>query len=390
VKLRLLVPAAALAALAGVSPASIARATVVPPASLNFGVELDQQSLRSGAEPNCTPSPLELGQAVATTGSADMSCTVTIKQSAAALSGTVSNAELAESDPGFDSGSLAMKCNMDQQVTTKMTITRTGAEMTSFSGKTSQACSWKMTFADAKSSTLAGTMEANGTLGSKDGSIDGDSVSIALALKVYMTQGTGAFAGYTGGGAFTRTESIDLDLPSSGGSSTPTPQPEGDALQSFCSQNGISPCTTASLSQFCQANPSKCSAPPGASSQSARSGRVASSGVRSFAEASALTLSLKKSSGAVRIISPAPPTGQPKAAATVTKSTRIQIVATKGANCQVKTNKGKVVAVKRITSDGTTTLKPKSGSLKGATSIRAFCKVGKKSISSNAVKIKSK
>ena len=103
-----------------------------------------------------------------------------------------------------------------------------------------------------------------------------------------------------------------------------------------------------------------------------------------------MTLSLKKGAGAVRILSPAPPAGQPKATATVTKSTTIELAATPGASCQVKTNKGKVVATKKVPSSGNVVLKPKSGSMKGASSIKAFCKVGKKSISSNSVKIKAK
>lgn len=101
-----------------------------------------------------------------------------------------------------------------------------------------------------------------------------------------------------------------------------------------------------------------------------------------------MTMKLKKGVGAVRIIGPAAPTGQPKAAATVKASTKIEIVATPGAKCTVRTNKGRIVATKTVTSASLTVLKPKSGSYRGATSLRASCKIGSATIQSNVVKIK--
>lgn len=152
----------------------------------------------------------------------------------------------------------------------------------------------------------------------------------------------------------------------------------------FCTTNGINPCTQSTVQQFCMSNPTACAS---LASQSVRSAGLLSA-VRAFSEGDSMTMKLKKGAGAVRIIGPAAPTGQPKAAAVVKASTKIELVATPGAKCTVRTNKGRVVATKTVTSAGLTVLKPKSGSYRGATSVRASCKIGSATVQSNVVKIK--
>lgn len=393
VKLRRVISAAAILVAIPVAGAPASASVSVPSGEMGFEVEIDIPT--ETPQPDCTPSLTDIGLQLMTGGSADVTCKIGINANDQRSTGTVSNAELAESDPGFESGTLAQTCDVKQNVETAMTVSRSSTTMKSFKGQVWQACTWRMAFPDAKKSTMSGTIEVNGSLGSDDGSVEDDAVEIAFTAKVFVVSGTGVFAGYTGTGEITRQDSIDLGMMQGGGDDgDDQPTPSGGteaAMQQFCATNNISPCTSSGLAQFCQANPTKCAA-PGASAQrvSASAVKFAARSVRSMSTQSTMSLSLKKGAGAVRILSPAPPAGQPKAAASVTNSTRIEIVATPGATCQIKTNKGKVVVSKKVTSAASTVLKPKSGSMKGATSLRAFCAVGKKSISSNVVKVKVK
>ncbi len=376
------------------SPASAS--VSVPSGEMGFEVELEMPT--QTPTPDCTPGITEIGMQIMTGGSADMTCKTTMVSSDQASTGKVSNPTLAAADPGFASGSLAQTCDGNQQVETAMTVSRTSSTMKSFKGQVWQACTWKMEFPDVQKSTLTGTIEMNGALGSDDGSVVDNKVQMSFTAKVFVVAGTGAFAGYTGSGEMTREETVDLGLARAGGGggSTPstTPPPTGGtdaAMQQFCTANGISPCNQTTLGQFCTANPARC-AQQSVSSQraSVSASRVASQSVRAFASETTMTLKLRKSAGSVRILSPAPPAGQPNAAANVTNASRIELAATPGASCQVKTNRGRVVASKKVPSSGSVVLKPKSGSMKGASSIKAFCKVGKKSVSSNSVKIKAR
>lgn len=396
VKLRRAVPAIAVVLAFPVVGSPASASVTVPSGEMGFEVELDMPT--QTPTPDCTPGITDIGMQIMAGGSADMTCKTTIVSSDQASTGKVSNPTLAAADPGFAAGSLAQTCDGNQQVETSMTVSRTSSTMKSFEGKVWQACTWKMEFPDAQKSTMTGTIEMNGTLGSDDGSVVDNAVQMSFTAKVFVVSGTGAFNGYTGGGEMTREEMVDLGLARAGGGggSTPstTPPPTGGtdaAMQQFCTANGISPCNQTNLGQFCSANPARC-APRSVSSQSAgvSAARVVARSVRAFASETTMTLSLKKGAGVVRILSPAPPAGQPTGTANVTKSTRIEIAATPGASCQVKTNRGKVVAARKVPSSGTVVLKPKSGSMKGASSIRAFCKVGTKSISSNLVKIKER
>ena len=396
-KLRRVTPAIAVVLAIPVLSTPASASVSIPTGEMGFEVELEMPT--QTPTPDCTPGITDIGLQLMTGGSADMTCKTTITANDQASTGKVSNPSLVAADPGFASGTLAQTCDMNQQVETSMTVSRASTTMNKFSGKIWQACTWRMEFPDSQKSTMTGTIEVNGGLGSNDGSVVNNAVQVSITANVFVVGGTGAFAGYTGTGSMTRDETVDIGLARAGaggggGGSTPTPTPTGGtdaAMQQFCAQNNIAPCSQTALGQFCAANPSKC-ASPGASSQSAgvSAARVVAQSVSASASETTMTLSLRKSAGAVRILSPAPPAGQPTAAANVTSVTRIEVAATPGASCEVKTNRGRVVATRKIPSTGTAVLRPKSGSMKGATSLRAFCKVGKKSISSNSVKIKAK
>lgn len=100
-----------------------------------------------------------------------------------------------------------------------------------------------------------------------------------------------------------------------------------------------------------------------------------------------MNLTLVKSAGSVRIISPLPTAGTK--AAKVSNKTKVKIVATKGAVCTVKSNTGKVVGTATSKdSSKAITIKAKKGSLAKAKSIQATCTLGGKKFSSAKVKVK--
>jgi hypothetical protein len=405
-----------------VIPGGSVRAAEIPASPMDFQVSIDGRGM--GSQPDCDPSPEEIGSKMMGGGSIDMTCVIDETTSNAESGGTVSNPTLAESDEGFNDGVINQTCDMDQELQMVMKIGMGENKMTKFKGKMFQACAWTMEFADAESSTLSGTMEMNGVMGSDDGTVADGMVTMTMAMKVYMVDGTGIFEGYTGGGEFTRTESMDMMGGGMGGGGGPggdsggAPQegqvPSGDMtgppadgstgptgpvqmpkeVLDLCAKNNLNPCDQQNIAKFCQKNMSACSSIMQQMKQSVSSfGRVAAfrsvnSAVRKFAEENAMTMQLKKGAGAVRILAPAAPTGQPKAPAVVKATSKIEIVATEGANCAIKTNRGKTIAAKVISSSDLTELKPKAGGFVGATSIKAVCKIGSATVSSNVVKVK--
>ena len=119
---------------------------------------------------------------------------------------------------------------------------------------------------------------------------------------------------------------------------------------------------------------------------------VAKSSVADFAASDNNKMSLKlvKSPGGVRILSPAPAPGSPKAAAKVTASTKVKVTAPVGATCVVKTNTGKVVGVGKVSGKySLVNVAPRARSYAFATSIVSTCKTKTgKVLTSNRVKIK--
>jgi hypothetical protein len=335
-------------------------------------------------QPNCNPDIVSIGTSLIS-GQTSVSaiCKFNASGSQQSASGTVSNPSLATSlsDNGFNNGTLEILCDFKQEVDVSLDIARTGSTLKTFSGVVFQACTFKMSFTDAKSSSLTGTIEVNGKLGSADGTVSNGVIDIGINAKVFGTSGTGAFEGYVASGTFSQSQ--EITIPSTPGNvSQPTEAPpSGSAsdLQAACTALGVSPCTQSALTTYCTANPTKCVRPS--------SVRSMSSGVRAFATDENMTLTLVKKAGAVRILTPAPAAGSPTAAALVKSNTRVRILATKGAVCTVKTNTRKVVG--KATSKGNAiNIKPASNAYKGAKTLQASCQTKTGKFTSNKVKIK--
>lgn len=362
----------------------------------DFVVNISPASVVEGKMPDCTPSIVEIGmQLMSGSTSVTASCVVNNKSASATLSGSASNASLVTStgDSGFSNGTISATCSTDDTVNLNLTLSRTDTTLNTFSGVTFEACSFAMTFTDKKASSLVGTIEVNGKLGSADGSVANNVASVDITASVYVTQGTGIFAGYAGGGDFEQTQSIDLSAGRTGGGTGGGGTGGGnDALQTFCTAHNVTPCTQEGLQTFCS-NPDNFAACSTLQPQSVSGTalRVRSASVRASAtsNASTMRLTLSKSTGKPRVLSPAPAPGNPTAAAKVGAKTKIVIAAVTGSKCTVKTNKGKVVGTATSSGKfGRATVTPKSGAYKGASSIVASCKKGSKTVTSSKVKIK--
>jgi hypothetical protein len=391
---------------AGLVSGNASAGVPIPPISGDFVVEIVPPGApKPGVTPDCDPNLLTIG-ATLMGGAASVTaqCEYNVSGSQESSTGTVSNPSLATStgDSGFTKGSLKLVCDFNQSVDITMSIARTGSELKSFAGTVLQACSFTMTFTDAKSSTLSGTVEVNGKLGSDDGSVSGGKIAIGIEAKAYVTSGTGTFAGYVGDGTFSQNQEIEIpSAPSgSGGSAAPSAPPSsGDGTgtgqtqaQALCAANGITDCTTPGITAWC-----------GNGSPSAdrfavclqfrnlvqsQSVRAFSSRVRAFATQSSMDLNLVKKAGAVRILTPAPAAGSPTAVAKVKATTKVRLAATVGATCTVKTNKGKIVG-KGVSRGASLSVKPAAGSYVGAKTLQATCKAKSgQSFTSNKVKIK--
>ena len=350
--------------------------------------------------PNCDPNLLTIGATLmGGAASVTANCTFDSSGTQKSVTGTASNPALATStgDAGFNKGTLNLLCDFDQEVDIQLEISRSGSNLKNFTGVVLQACSFTMSFADAKSSTLSGTVEVNGKLGSDDGSVSGGVVAISIDAQVFVTGGTGEFDGYVGGGTFTQAQDFKIpSAPNSGGSSpTPTTPSSGAGTgtgqtkaQAFCAANNIADCTEAGITAWCTTNPSmiqSCLALRSSVSSSAV--RAFSSRVSAFAAASSMKLELVKKPGAVRIITPAPEAGSATAPAKVKTNTKVRIAATKGAVCTVRTNTGKVVG--KATSKGNAvSVKPSANAYKGAKTIQVSCQTKGGKFTSNKVKIK--
>ena len=406
-----------LAAALGASAAGIVAqgaSAATPPATIpgDFTIDIVPPGApEPTTTPDCDPDFLTIGATLmGGAASVTANCEFDSTGTQQAATGTAANAALATStgDAGFNKGTLSLLCDFEQEVDISLDIARSGSTLKTFSGVVFQACTFTMSFTDAKSSTLTGTVEANGRLGSADGTVSGGVISISIDAKVFVTGGTGQFDGYVGGGTFSQAQDVTIpSAPSSAGGGTggsapmpnaPTATPPSTVpssvnsqLQAFCDSNGISDCTPAGLTTWCSAaatNPSR--AQPCSLLQSmvqARSVRAMSARVQKFAAESSMTLELVKKPGAVRILSPAPAAGSATAPAKVKTTTKVRIAATKGAVCTVKTNTGKVVG--KATSRGTAVnIKPSANAYKGAKTIQASCQTKTGKFTSNKVKIK--
>lgn len=349
-----------------------AAAQQAPPNPGDFVVALQPAGAPSTEPPDCDPALSTIGPTTAFPVLAR--CTDTTAATGQTQRGTASNPTLAAStgDPGFTNGTVTAVCDITQTYAFTLEITATGSTMQRFGGTFFQACAFQLVFADAQQSTLSGTIEANGRLGGADGAVVGNAVQVDVDAKVFVTGGTGAFAGYVGSGSFAQTETIDLSAPAGGGGGA-NPQ------QAFCTANGIADCSQAGIAAWCQlspANQAACQSLP-------RAARQAAAG-------DTMKLRLVRKPGRVRILSPAPPAGRPGAPARVRARTKVELAASAGAVCTVTANTGAVVGSGTATGRyGAITITPKAGAYADATSIQARCRTkAGRNILSNRVQIR--
>lgn len=380
---------------AATSPANAAvRAAAIPSNPGDFIVALQPGGPAAGEMPDCDPELTSIGSLfMAGQTSVSATCSMASTSASTVVSGTASNPTLAAStgDAGFTSGTIAADCKSSQVVNLQLTITMAGSTMNSFSGKVFQACAFVMQFPDASSSRLLGTIELNGLLGSEDGAVVNNTVNVSIEAKVFVTSGSGAFAGYSGSGTFTQSQEININ-PNSQGTGGDSAIAQPPAVTNFCTTKGISSCTAQGIGAWCTAN----QGPQGSECSSilaqVKTAAVAKSSVADFAASDNNKMSLKlvKSPGGVRILSPAPAPGSPKAAAKVTASTKVKVTAPVGATCTVKTNTGKIVGVGKVSGKySLVNVAPRARSYAFATSIVSTCKTKTgKVLTSNRVKIK--
>lgn len=345
----------------------------------------------AGEQPNCTPAITTIAMSGGTA-----KCTLNKTVTGDTANGTVSNATLAgQYGAGFTNGTMTRTCDMQQAMAMDITFTAGVMQPKVAGGGTIvMTCTWRMVFTDEKASTLEGTMEMNASMNSSDiqptatGGAD-----IQMDFKVYVTNGTGLFDGYTGSGSLSQEQAMSLlggqnqatPTPTPSPTPTPTPNPNGGNSvlpDAACASIGLpSGCTLEQAQAFCAANPGlvQCTG--------FRSVAITRSGASTRQSGDSLTLTLVKKAGAVRILSPLPKPGTKKAAK-VKASTRVKLVATAGAVCTVKSSTGKVVGTATSKDSARTiAIRAKKGAYAGAKWIRATCTLDGKSFSSEKVKI---
>lgn len=371
------------------TPITSASAVDIPTDALDFAINVNPPSTGDLA-PDCG-DPTTIFQTAILGGQNTVNLTCSIDKASQALTGTASNTRLAQSDAGFNNGAFTATCRIQQQFTNTMTISGSlpniSIGISSISGVGLQVCSFSLSFQDANKSSLTGTIELNAAINGDPSTFATTKIiSLSFSAKVFITNGTGAFAGYVGSGTFEQSQTIDLNQQfsnvstgSGSGGGTAPPQGGSDAQQAFCTQYSINPCTTEELTRYCQSNPQNCVAPSG----------VRTASVRKAATSSKMSLKLKKGAGQVRIAAPTPAVGKTKA--TVKSTTKISLIATPKAVCTVTTNTGKVVG--KATANKTTgkaTVRPAANAYKGAASVRATCTLNKKTFKSAKLKISAK
>lgn len=375
------------------TPITSASAVDIPAEALDFALTINPLTAADLPQ-TCDKTPTEIGAAVLG-GATSVTITCTVSNPKQPITGTAINTRLAASDPGFNNGTIDASCNAQQQFTINLQITggisNPSVSVSTFSGIVLQACTFTLAFKDAQSSSLAGTIEVNGTVNGDTASFtNSKKIDLAFTADVYITVGTGAFSGYVGNGKFSQTQTLDMSdkIPSrsGGGSSVDMSQ-----YQQVCQAAGLSTCTADSLRTYCNSG----SVAQGLAQVCTQflqlnvsSARVRVASVRKAAAENKMTLTLKKGAGQVRIAAPTPAVGKTKA--TMKSNTKITLVATPGATCRVTTNTGKTVGTAKVNKSGKATIRPAANAYKGAGSVRATCTLNKKSFKSAALKISAK
>ena len=367
-----------------------ALAVAVPAAAAGFNPGEFQVSVApaagesGGTKPQCDPPMSQLMIELMAGSAVDATCTMNNSASGEKAEGTVANAKLAADDPGFADGTITMTCDRAQTMAMRIRITP-GAMMPtlrSMTGTMYKMCVFHMAFPDAASSTLDGTVEMNAKADSKDGDESGQSIEITMDAKVYIVDGTGAFDGYAGEGAFSSTQNVPLGLKGGGGSGGAT-----DAEQAVCdAAPGAPSCTSSVVDSICgQAMWRGMDDHDALCTAAGRRLWLTRAAVRA-GDGSPMTMRLAKRAGSARILLPKPKKGLAK----VTDATaKLRLVATAGATCTVRANDGAVVGSgTAVKASKAVVVKVKRDSLDSATSLRAYCKLGGKRFTSQKVAVR--
>jgi hypothetical protein len=135
--------------------------------------------------------------------------------------GTVSSTQLAALESGFNTGTFSARCNSQRQLSMSLILSRGLSAPRTVKDQTSNAsfnaCRFTLTFGDTQSSSLIGTIRVAIKLGSDAGLIVNGVIPTTYSAVVNVTEGTGAFAGFTGSGNFASPQSTEFALVRGGG-----------------------------------------------------------------------------------------------------------------------------------------------------------------------------
>lgn len=286
------------------------------------------------------------------------------------LTGTVNNKNIGDGD-------MSQTCDLKQTLTMSFTYSVTGSgasrvpAVTDFKNVLSgfQACAWAMSFRDAQSTKLSGTVEQTfgmtsdavkidcpaSVLSRMNGAPGGSTfycVPWEMNAKVYVVGGTGYFADTGGVGSFSRSDVAPIVIPGTGGVS-------GASV-------GITRALNAVLALLPQADTSQ--------------------------SASAMKMALLKGAKAsVRLVSPAPVSGKRSLGVGPDGSTqlKVKVSAAPGAACSITAKSGSkssTLSANKKDSDGmvttsitSATVKSKLAAKTGAkVTLSVYCKIGSK------------
>ena len=293
-----------------------------------------------------------------------------------ALTGTVNNKNIGDGD-------MLQTCDMKQTLTMSFTYSATVAAgsapvptVTDFKNVLSgfQACAWAMSFRDAQSTKLSGTVEQTFGMTSDSAKIDCPASVLAkmngapsgsnfycvpweMNAKVYVVGGSGYFADTGGEGSFSRADVAPIVIPGIGGVSG--------------ASAGVARALSAVMALLPQADTSQ--------------------------TASAMKMALLKGAKAsVRLVSPAPVSGKRSLGVGPDGSTQVQVKvsAAPGAACSISAKSGsktKTLSASKKDSDGmvttsitAATVKSKLAAKTGAkVMLSVYCKVGSKTAKSD-------
>lgn len=287
-----------------------------------------------------------------------------------ALTGTVNNKNIGDGD-------MSQTCDMKQTLTMSFTYSVTGfgasrvPAVTDFKNVLSgfQACAWAMSFRDAQSTKLSGTVEQTfgmtsdsariecpaSVLAKMNGAPSGSNfycVPWEMNAKVYVVGGSGYFADTGGEGSFSRADVAPIVIPGIGGVSG--------------ASAGVARALSTVMALLPQADTSQ--------------------------TASAMKMALLKGAKAsVRLVSPAPVSGKRWLGVGPDGSTQVQVKvsAAPGAACSISAKSGsetKTLSASKKDSDGmvttsitAATVKSKLAAKTGAkVTLSVYCKVGSK------------